>query len=139
VCFFQPSVTHRRSNVLQIFHSAIPYPRSDIRHIRKVDTTVVQISNQALSAYTKQLYLRFASFNKPNLCSFPKHKSDILGLSQLCCFRVVGVHLPTFRFLTLTHWDLSKRRKLLTHRQRHSPDGRNVQRNGAGGDQSWGR
>lgn len=38
-----------------------------------------------------------------------------LGLSQRCYFRVVGVQLPTFRFLTLTHWDLSKRRELLTH------------------------
>jgi hypothetical protein len=49
---------------------------------------------------------------------FPEAQKRHLGLSQRCSFRVVSVHLPTFRFLTPKHWDLSKRRELLTQRHR---------------------
>ena len=101
-----------------------------MQHIQRAIPHFYKLQTRLFLLTSKQLYLRFDSFNKPNLCSFPKHKSDTWGLSQRCCFCAVGLHLPTFRFLILTHWDLSKRRELLIHR--HSVTSQNVQRNGAG-------
>jgi len=61
VCFFQPSVTHRQSNVLQI-SSLQPWITSmSILRMYKLQTRLFLLTS-------KQFYLHFPSFNKPNLC-----------------------------------------------------------------------